>query len=115
MGFEFREVLRCRPLSPLPDRVPIDLVDLKKRPPSTSLVLIIDEVALLLKGRTAAPDAIEYLRLLALRYPNKEIARELLVSAATVKKHTVSLYQKLHVSSRREAVEKATALGYLHE
>ncbi len=57
----------------------------------------------------------DVLRLLALRYSNKEIARELLVSAATVKKHTVSLYQKLHVSSRREAVEKATALGYLHE
>ena len=57
----------------------------------------------------------DVLRLLALRYSNKEIARELLISAATVKKHTVSLYQKLHVGSRREAVEKATALGYLNE
>ena len=57
----------------------------------------------------------DVLRLLALRYSNKEIARELLISPATVKKHTVSLYQKLHVASRREAVEKATALGYLTE
>ena len=57
----------------------------------------------------------DVLRLLALRYSNKEIARELLISAATVKKHTVSLYQKLHVGSRREAVDKATALGYLNE
>jgi ATP/maltotriose-dependent transcriptional regulator MalT len=30
-----------------------------------------------------------------------------------VKKHTIHLYEKLHVSGRREAVEKATALGYL--
>jgi len=55
----------------------------------------------------------QVLRLLAQRYSNKEIASELFISAATVKKHTVSLYQKLHVGSRREAVEKASALGFL--
>ncbi len=57
----------------------------------------------------------DVLRLLALRYSNKEIANELLIAPATVKKYTVSVYQKLHVGSRREAVEKATALGYLNE
>ena len=55
----------------------------------------------------------EILRLLAERYSNKEIARALLIAPSTVKKHTIHLYEKLHVSGRREAVEKATALGYL--
>jgi len=55
----------------------------------------------------------QVLRLLAQRFSNKEIASELFISAATVKKHTVSLYQKLHVGSRREAVEKASAFGLL--
>ncbi|HSP53127.1 MAG TPA: LuxR C-terminal-related transcriptional regulator [Cryobacterium sp.] len=53
------------------------------------------------------------LSLLALRYSNKEIAGELLISTATVKKHTVALYRKLHVAGRHEAVQKSFALGYL--
>ena len=55
----------------------------------------------------------EILRLLGERYSNKEIASELLIAPATVKKHTITIYEKLHVSGRREAAEKATALGYL--
>jgi len=56
---------------------------------------------------------IDVLNLLARRYSNKEIGRELLIAPATVKKHTVALYGKLRVHGRREAVEKARALGYV--
>lgn len=45
--------------------------------------------------------------------PNKVIARKLNISALTVKKHTVSLYQKLSVQSRQQAVARARALGIL--
>ena len=56
----------------------------------------------------------DVLRLLAARYSNKEIARELIIAPATVKKHTVTLYDKLNVHSRREAVAKALTLGYVN-
>ncbi len=56
---------------------------------------------------------IEVLRLLEARRTNEEIARSLCVSPATVKKHTMNLYQKLHGSGRRHAVAQATALGLL--
>ena len=56
----------------------------------------------------------DVLRLLADRYSNKEIARELLIAPATVKKHTVTLYDKLNVHGRREAVAKAHTLGYIN-
>ncbi|MFN8487451.1 MAG: LuxR C-terminal-related transcriptional regulator [Caldilineaceae bacterium] len=44
---------------------------------------------------------------------NKIIARELSISVLTVKKHTISLYQKLGVQSRQQAVARARALGIL--
>lgn len=56
---------------------------------------------------------LEVLNMLAARYSNKEIARELVIAPATVKKHTIALYDKLNVHGRREAVAKADALGYL--
>jgi len=55
----------------------------------------------------------DVLRLLDERLSNKEIARELMIAPATVKKHTVTLYEKLNVHGRREAVAKARALGYV--
>jgi LuxR family maltose regulon positive regulatory protein len=45
--------------------------------------------------------------------PNKAIARALNISALTVKKHTIHLYQKLGVQSRQQAVARARALGIL--
>jgi ATP/maltotriose-dependent transcriptional regulator MalT len=51
--------------------------------------------------------------LLAQRLSNKEIAEKLFISTTTVKKHLQHIYEKLNVGKRREAVEKAKALGIL--
>jgi len=56
---------------------------------------------------------LEVLGLLAQRLSNKEIAHELSISPMTVKRHTINIYQKLLVQSRREAVATASALGIL--
>ncbi|MDH3227850.1 MAG: LuxR C-terminal-related transcriptional regulator, partial [Thermoleophilia bacterium] len=66
-------------------------------------------------SETLTERELEVLTLLDRRLSNKEIARELMIAPSTVKKHTISLYQKLHVSGRREAAEKARALGYLDD
>lgn len=55
----------------------------------------------------------EILELLAKRYSNKEIASELVISPATVKRHTINLYSKLFVHDRRAAVRAARALGLI--
>jgi LuxR family maltose regulon positive regulatory protein len=54
---------------------------------------------------------LEVLALLRERLSNKEIARMLGLSPATVKRYTVNLYGKLGVGKRRDAVIKAEALG----
>ncbi|HEX6026182.1 MAG TPA: LuxR C-terminal-related transcriptional regulator, partial [Solirubrobacter sp.] len=41
---------------------------------------------------------------------NREIANELFVTTNTVKTHLRSIYRKLGVAGRREAVERARAL-----
>jgi LuxR family maltose regulon positive regulatory protein len=56
---------------------------------------------------------LEVLRLLAQRLSNKEIAQRLFISLPTVKSHTRSIYGKLGVHSRREAVARALSLGLL--
>lgn len=56
---------------------------------------------------------IEVLGLLAERLSDKEIAERLRISPLTVRRHSVNLYQKLHVNSRRQAVSRAQALGLL--
>lgn len=50
------------------------------------------------------------LRMLASRLSNKEIAHELYVSVNTVKSHVKSIYLKLDVSTRNDAVARATSL-----
>jgi LuxR family maltose regulon positive regulatory protein len=52
----------------------------------------------------------DVLRLLPTLLPNTEIAGELFVSVNTVKTHVKSIYRKLDVSSRREAVARARQL-----
>ena len=55
----------------------------------------------------------DVLTLLAERLSNKEIAKELYISESTVKRHTITIYQKLDVHRRREAVGKAKAMGII--
>jgi len=56
---------------------------------------------------------LEVLHLIALGSTNKEIARQLFVAPGTVKAHTASIYRKLDVANRTEAVAQARQLGIL--
>jgi len=49
----------------------------------------------------------DVLRLLALDYPNKDIASKLGVSERTIKTHLYNIYQKMGVHTRTEAVQEA--------
>ena len=55
----------------------------------------------------------EVLGLIAQGLSNEAIARTLVVSIATVKKHATGIFGKLGVSSRTEAVVRARELGML--
>ena len=50
---------------------------------------------------------------MALGNTNQEIARQLIVAPGTVKAHTASIYRKLDVANRTEAVARARQLGIL--
>ena len=56
---------------------------------------------------------LEVLHLLADGYSNQEIADKLFVSLNTIKTHISKLYQKLNVSRRTQAVQKARDLAIL--
>lgn len=56
---------------------------------------------------------VEVLELLSKRRTDKEIAEALVISRLTVSKHTANIYRKLGVGGRREAVNKARAIGIL--
>jgi len=53
------------------------------------------------------------LKLLGAGRTNKEISQELFIAQGTVKAHVASIYRKLGVHSRAEAVSKANGLGLL--
>ena len=55
------------------------------------------------------------LALIAKGLTNQEIAARLYLSLHTVKAHARSIYAKLGVSSRTQAVARGRALGYLAE
>ena len=55
----------------------------------------------------------DVLRQMTLGRSNAEIAGELFVTSNTVKTHLKSIYRKLAVSRRRDAVERARALELL--
>ena len=55
----------------------------------------------------------EVLDLIASGATNREIAEQLYLSPHTVKEHTSSLYRKLSVRNRAEAVQKAQRLGLI--
>jgi LuxR family maltose regulon positive regulatory protein len=56
---------------------------------------------------------LEVLGLIAEGLSNREIAHRLFISPKTVKRHTSSIYGKLGVHSRTQAVAKARTLGIL--
>ena len=56
---------------------------------------------------------LDTLQLLAERLYDKEIAQTLSISIWTVRTHVKHIYEKLHVSNRRQAVLKAEELGLL--
>lgn len=58
---------------------------------------------------------LEILQLLTLRLSNKEIAERLFIAPGTVKRHTNTIYRKLNVHGRRDAVAKARGLGFISE
>jgi LuxR family maltose regulon positive regulatory protein len=60
-----------------------------------------------------SPREREVLDLIALGMTNQEIARQLVVSPGTVKAHTASIYRKLDVTNRTEAVARAREHGIL--
>lgn len=72
------------------------------------------EVAARLMGRIRNPEPalsareVQLVELLATGMPNKEIARKLFISEATVKTHLVHIYAKLGVHNRTAAIAEAT-------
>ena len=56
---------------------------------------------------------LEVLRLLASGLSNRQIAERLVLSQNTIRSHLRTLYQKLGVHSRADAIARADALGLL--
>jgi ATP/maltotriose-dependent transcriptional regulator MalT len=56
---------------------------------------------------------LEVLHLIALGRTNPEIAQQLIVAPGTIKAHAASIYRKLDVTNRTEAVARARQLGIL--
>jgi ATP/maltotriose-dependent transcriptional regulator MalT len=55
----------------------------------------------------------EILRLMAAGMTNPEIAAQLMIGAGTVKTHTLTIYRKLEVANRTQAIVRAQELGLL--
>jgi LuxR family maltose regulon positive regulatory protein len=68
----------------------------------------IDELVEPLSGRE-----LEVLRLLTTHLSSTEIAQELFISVNTVRSHIKSIYGKLNVHSRKDAIQRARELGLL--
>jgi two-component system NarL family response regulator len=64
-------------------------------------------------GETLSERELEVLRLMAKGRTNKEIATALFISEGTVKSHSKSIFAKMNVTSRTEAVTEATRRGFL--
>jgi two-component system, NarL family, response regulator LiaR len=90
------------PIEPPPIIAPVPLEEVTAaQPAATTLSLGISAREL------------EVLGSMALGHTNQEIADILFISLATVKSHTSSLFSKLDVRSRTQAVLKAKALGII--
>ncbi len=67
-----------------------------------------------LPAEELTPRELEVLRLLAAGKPNKGIGSDLAITEVTVKSHVQSLFRKLNVLSRTEAIAVANRRGLLH-
>ena len=57
---------------------------------------------------------LQILELLAKELSNKQIADQLFIAPATVKRHSENIYHKLDVPGRNQAVAKAKGLAFIH-
>lgn len=97
---------------------PEEIVDGIRRAAAGDMVLAPELAARVLKGmRSPLPRLtgreIEVLRLLATGSTNKEIARTLFVTEATVKSHLAHIFAKLDVDSRSRAIHVAQETGLI--
>lgn len=97
---------------------PEAIVDGIQRAAAGDMVLAPDLASRVLKGmRSPLPKLtgreIDVLRLLATGSTNKEIARALFVTEATIKSHLVHIFTKLGVDSRSRAVHVAQETGLI--
>lgn len=67
------------------------------------------------RASTLTKGELRILRLLCAGYKNKEIAKQLSISAGTVKQHVHRIYGKLDTSTRSEAVVAAIRNGLISE
>lgn len=74
---------------------------------------LVTKLADRISGETLSERELEVLRLMAKGKSNKEIASALFISEGTVKSHGKSIFAKMNVNSRTEAVAEATRRGFL--
>lgn len=80
----------------------------------TSLPMhLVAKLAERVSGDSLSKREIEVLKLMASGRSNKEIAATLFISEGTVKSHGKSIFAKMNVSSRAEAVAEATRRGLI--
>ncbi|NYG57272.1 DNA-binding NarL/FixJ family response regulator [Nocardioides daedukensis] len=102
----------------LKDVAPEVIIEGIKRAAAGDMVLAPDLASRVLRGiRSPLPKLtnreIEVLRLLATGSTNKEIARVLFVTEATVKSHLADIFTKLDVDSRSRAIHVVQATGLI--
>ncbi|MFT4040824.1 MAG: LuxR C-terminal-related transcriptional regulator, partial [Thermomicrobiales bacterium] len=104
------------------DLLPVFGPELRRLAPDVALPVALQTAldAAPAEDRAAAPDAAalltgrerEVLAALFQRLSYKEIAEQLFISPATVKRHASSIYSKLGVAGRAEAIRAAQQLGW---
>src|SRR5262249_56214526 len=65
------------------------------------------------QGQALSAGELRILRMLTSRLSERDIGRELYLTHSTIHSHTQSIYRKLGVSSRSEALEHARELGLI--
>ncbi|MGN6227437.1 MAG: response regulator transcription factor [Dyella sp.] len=75
--------------------------------------LLLAKLASTVSGEALTGRELEVLTLLARGCSNKDIARQLLIGETTVKSHLRSIFTKLQVLSRTEALTEANRRGLI--